>query len=79
MLLSSIGNLAILVGIVFLVIWAVKHLSGEQLKKAGMWCVFAGVVLLLLGMIISFRSRGYGSRSLRSLPATQGYSDLYFR
>jgi hypothetical protein len=57
---GSLGSLAILVGIIFLVVWAIKHLPPDQLKRAGLWCLLGGLALLLLGAVSSFRFGGFG-------------------
>ena len=71
MLFGAISYLAIIVGIILLVIWSVKHLNGDQMKKAGMWCVFAGVALLFLATLASVRFSGNEYSSRRGSRATQ--------
>jgi hypothetical protein len=44
-LLHVVGALACLVGVVFLLIWCAKHLSGAQLWKWGWILVIAGVLV----------------------------------
>lgn len=62
MAFGSLGNLVLLVGVIFLVVWAVKHLTADQLKRAGLWCVLAGIMLLLLSTVVSVRLGGKGVR-----------------
>ncbi len=47
-ILHTLAALAVFIGILFLVIWAVKTLKNGQLKTWGMWMVVAGLLVCLL-------------------------------
>lgn len=55
--LHSIGALSFTIGVILLIVWAVKHLNGTQLKTWGIW-------LTAIGAILSLGTIGIGARMM---------------
>lgn len=63
--LGSLSGLFFLVGVVLLVAWAIKHLSGERQKYWGGMFILAAVVLWLLSLLSGVAMNGtMGWRSM---------------
>lgn len=50
--LGMLSHLAIVVGIVLLLAWAIKHLKADQLKRVALWCIGAGIILAILTCLL---------------------------
>jgi len=57
LLLRGLFNVFTVIGVLFLVVWAIKHLPAQKLKEVGLWLLAVGVVgtLLLTSLAISAR------------------------
>lgn len=64
--LAMLGHLALLSGLVLLLAWAIKHLHGDKLKQAALWCIAVGIVLWLLSAAFGMGSyrRGYDDQKV---------------
>ncbi len=47
-LLHGVFSFLTLIGVFFLVVWAIKHLPAQKLRDVGMWLFSVGVVGILL-------------------------------
>lgn len=57
--LGVLGHLAIAVGIVLLLAWAIKHFPAEKLKHMALWWLGIGVILAILTSLSGFSMHGF--------------------
>lgn len=54
--LGILGHVLFVSGVVLLLAWAIKHLHGDKLRQAGLWCIVIGlavcVISISLGMLM---------------------------
>lgn len=67
LLLRGLFNLFTAIGVLFLVVWAIKHLPGQKLKEVGLWMLAVGIVgaFLLTALSISARMELGGSGMMK--------------
>lgn len=57
--LATIGNVVLLSGIVLILAWAIKHLHGEKLRQAGLWCIVIGLMLSIVSLALGMTMKPY--------------------
>ncbi len=70
--IHGLSNLLFFVGLVLLLAWAIKHLSGERQKYWGGMCILAAVALWVIAMVASAamgRGMGLGAPSRPGITA----------
>jgi hypothetical protein len=71
--LHAISSLLFFVGLVLLLAWAIKHLSGERQKYWGGMCILAAVALWVIAMVASAAmGRGMMGMGMPGAPARPG-------
>lgn len=60
--LAGLGHLLLISGVVLLIAWAIKHLHGEKLRQAALWCIAGGIVLWVLSFAFGM-GMGAGQRT----------------
>lgn len=64
--LHVLSNVAIASGVLLLLAWAVKNLSGEKLKRAALWSLGIGLVTSILLGILAFSMAPYGGFGMQN-------------
>lgn len=68
-LLLTVSHVFFFIGLVLLLAWAIKHLSGERLKYWGGMCILAAVALWVIAMVASAAmGRGMGMMGATARP-----------